>query len=210
MRVLLRRWGITDSRLGAGNPCRRLGQYGLRCEHEKGKLSHVRYYDRPALLRLADVDGASRYAVLGTLDESYGTVELPEGSEQVPIAGLEAAWTGDYIVVWQLPPTRVGAIGPRATDESIRWLRQMVAATPSGLADSGEGQFDALLTAAVRGFQAARGLRPDGVAGSRTLIQLQNAAALPNTPRLMTPALAAAVAAQTVPPLAEATGPGTP
>ncbi len=216
MRVLLRHWGVADPSLGAGNPCRRLGEYGLRCEHERGKLSHLRYYDRPALLRVDDADGAPRYVVLGTLDESSGTLELADGSERVPIAGLEAGWTGDYILVWQLPPTGVGAIGPRGSDESIRWLRQMIAATPNGLADTGEARFDAALADAVRAFQAARGLRLDGIAGSRTLIQIQNAAALPNTPRLMTPSLAAAVAAQPTPaagaPSAagEASGPGTP
>jgi len=213
LRVLLRRWGITIQDLGSGDPCRRLAVLGLRCEREQGKLSHVRFYDRPVLLRVKDAGGDRRYAVLGALDESHAIFDLPDGSERVPLAGIDALWTGDYTVVWQPPPTGTSTIGPGAAEESIRWLRRLLAEVPaSGLTDNGSGRFDAALTAGLRRFQAARGLAPDGIAGPRTLVQLENAVALPDMPHLMTPTLAAEAAAQGAAalPRVPATGAGLP
>ena len=205
LRVLLRRWGIVIKDLGSGDPCGRVAVFGLRCEREQGKLSHVRFYDRPVLMRVKDAGGARRYVVLGALDQSYGTFDLPDGSEQVPIAGIEPVWTGDYTVVWQPPPTGASAIAPGAAEESIRWLRRLLSTVPaSGLTDNGAGRFDAALTAGLRKFQTARGLVPDGIAGPRTLVQLENAVAVPDTPHLMTPTLAAAATAQGAAPVAAA------
>ena len=102
-------------------------------------------------------------------------------------------------MVWQPPPTGATVVGPGAAPESIRWLREMLAKTPeSNVVDSESGAYDGALTAAVRRFQAARGLQADGIAGPRTLIQLQNAASIAGTPRLMESgsAVAAKVAGQ--------------
>lgn len=197
LRVLLRRWGFTIHDLGAGDPCGRVAVLGLRCEREQGKLSHVRFYDRPVLMRVKDAGGARRYVVLGALDESNGTFDLPDGSESIPIAALDAVWTGDYTVVWQPPPTGATEIGPGAAEESIRWLRRTLSQVPgSTLTDNGSGRFDTALTTGLRQFQTARGLVADGIAGPRTLVQLGNAVALPGIPYLMSPTLAAAAAAQ--------------
>ena len=200
LRVLLRRWGFSIQDLGAGDPCGRVAVLGLRCEREQGKLSHVRFYDRPVLLRLKDAGGGRRYVVLGALDETHGTFDLPDGSEAIPIAALDAVWTGDYTVVWQPPPTGATEIGPGAAEESIRWLRRILSQVPgSNLTDNGAGRFDLALTAGLRQFQTSRGLVADGIAGPRTLVQLGNAVALPGIPHLMSPALAAIAAAQVTP-----------
>ncbi|HYN78820.1 MAG TPA: AAA family ATPase, partial [Lamprocystis sp. (in: g-proteobacteria)] len=98
LRVLLRRWGIAVQDLGSGDPCGRVAVFGLRCEREQGKLSHVRFYDRPVLLRVKDADGGRRYAVLGALDETHGTLDLSAGAELVPVSGIESNWSGDYTV----------------------------------------------------------------------------------------------------------------
>ncbi len=197
LRVLLRRWGIAVQDLGFGDPCGRVAVFGLRCEREQGKLSHIRFYDRPVLLRMKDAGGERRYAVLGALDATDATLDLPDGSERVPLAGIELIWNGDYTVVWQAPPTGASVIGPGAAGESVRWLRRLLAQTPGAdSADNGSAQFDVGLAAAVRRFQVSRGLSPDGIAGPRTLVQLNNALTTPGIPRLMSAPLAAAAAAQ--------------
>ena len=189
LRVLLRRWGMEVQDLGGGEPCVRVAAFGLRCERERGKLSNVRYFDRPVLLRLADEGGAPRYAVLGALDATHGTLDLESGaSEQVPVSVIEALWEGDYAVLWQPPPTGAPMIGPGASADSVRWLRRQIAALPnSGLADTASGDFDIRLTNRVKAFQSAQGLAADGIAGPRTLIALHNAIATDGIPRLMPP-----------------------
>ncbi|MGE5154309.1 MAG: peptidoglycan-binding protein, partial [Bdellovibrio bacteriovorus] len=196
LRVLLRRWGIAIEDLGGGDPCARVAALGLRCERERGKLSNVRYFDRPVLLRVGDRYGEPRFAALGRLDLDYATLDLEGGSELVPVAGLESVWTGDYTVLWRPPPTGAPLIGPGASEDSVRWLRRLIAQVPdSGLAYLDSGRFDAPLTGALREFQRAKGLAADGLAGPRTLIQLHNAAGTPGIPRLLPPAAVAATPA---------------
>jgi len=184
--VLLRRWGISVQDLGSGDPCGRVAVFGLRCEREQGKLSHVRFYDRPVLLRVTDQGGSRRYAVLGRLDASNATLDLVEGNRVIPIPDLEAMWTGDYTVVWQPPSTGANVIGGGASTESVQWLRGLLAQIPEGGGiDLNSGVFDQPLSAAVRAFQSSRGLFPDGIAGPRTLVQLHNVLNTPGIPRLM-------------------------
>ena len=187
MQVLIRRWGIDVQDLGGGDPCIRVASLGLRCEREQGRLSHVRYFDRPVLLRVRDQGGAPRFAALGALDASLATLDLADGgSELVPVEGIESVWTGDYIVVWQPPPTGAPLIGPGAAVDSVRWLRRQLAALPgSGLTDTQTGRFDAALESALRQFQASQGLVADGIAGPRTLIALSNSIASVGVPHLL-------------------------
>ena len=188
LRLLLRRWGVETENLPPEDPCAGVAALGLRCEREAGKLSNVRFFDRPALLRVAGPGVEPRFLVLGALDESFGTLDLPGGSELIPVAGLESIWTGDYILVWQPPPIGSPMIGPGSSGESVLWLRRLMAEIPaSGLPASESSYYDRGLTRAVRAFQVSRGLDPDGIAGPRTLIQLHNAVDLPGVPRLMPP-----------------------
>jgi len=186
LRVLLRRWGVMIQDLGGGDPCVRVAVLGLRCERERGKLSNVRYFDRPVLLRVSDQDGQPRYVALGSLDMDYATLDLETGAELVPVAGIEAVWTGDYTVIWQPPPTGASLIAPGASTDSVLWLRRLIAQVPDGgLAYVDSGRFDTALREALKEFQRSRGLATDGIAGPRTLIQLHNSAGTPGIPRLM-------------------------
>lgn len=186
LRVLLRRWGILIQDLGGGDPCARVVPLGLRCEREQGRLSNVRYFDRPVLLRVNGLQGEPRYAVLGRLDQDDATFDLEVGAELVPVADLESLWSGEYRVLWQPPPTGTSLIRPGAGADSVRWLRRVLAQIPgNGLAYVDSDRFDAALAEALREFQRSRGLTEDGIAGPRTLIQLHNAAGTPGIPRLM-------------------------
>lgn len=196
LRVLLRRWGVKIQDLGGGDPCVRVALLGLRCERERGKLSNVRYFDRPVLLRVSDRNGVPQYAALGRLDLEYATLDLESGAELVPVEGLESVWTGDYLVLWQPPPTGAPLIGPGAAPDSVQWLRRLIAKVPEGgLAYEDSGVFDRPLKEALKAFQRSRGLATDGIAGPRTLIQLRNLASASGIPRLMP---GAAVAATTL------------
>jgi general secretion pathway protein A len=196
LRVLLRRWGVMIQDLGGGDPCIRVAVLGLRCERERGKLSNVRYFDRPALLRVSDQNGGPRYAALGSLDLDHATLDLETGPELVPIEGLESVWTGEYTLIWQPPPTGASLIVPGASPDSVLWLRRLLAKVPdNGLANVDSGEFDADLRAALKDFQRSRGLAADGIAGPRTLMQLHNAAGTSGIPRLMPAAVLEATAA---------------
>ena len=74
-------------------------------------------------------------------------------------------------------------IGPGATGEAVRWLRRRLALAagrppPEPLSDV----FDAELAEQLRAFQRDHGLRPDGLAGPRTLALLHDIAPARDTP----------------------------
>jgi general secretion pathway protein A len=182
---VLRRWGIELKELGPGDPCARLSTFGLRCARDRGTWSSLAEFDRPAVIRLHDDDGNEGFAAVSGMDADSVTFDLGDGSERQPTARIADHWTGQYLVIWQPPPVGTSVIGPGSSREAVRWLRKLLSQLPDRpLPDSGSGVFDATLAAAVRQFQSAHGLVPDGVAGPKTLMHLNNIVAMPGIPRL--------------------------
>lgn len=185
MRVLLRRWGLDLRTVGTGDPCTHIRPFGLGCEFEQGRLSHVRFFNLPALLRVADQDGAPRYLVLGALEADTATLDRPDGPARVPVDALEAAWSGDYRLVWQLPPGGATLIRPGTVGEEVRWLRDLVSRVPGlSMLPGPTDRFDVTLESALRAFQASKGLTDDGIAGPRTFMALYQTIGLDGIPRL--------------------------
>lgn len=185
MRVLLRRWGLDLRTVGTGDPCTHIRPFGLGCEFEQGRLSHVRFFNLPALLRVADQDGAPRYLVLGALEADTATLDRSDGPARVPVDALEAAWSGDYRLVWQLPPGGATLIRPGTVGEEVRWLRDLVSRVPGlSMLPGPTDRFDVTLESALRAFQASKGLTDDGIAGPRTFMALYQTIGLDGIPRL--------------------------
>ncbi len=185
MRVLLRRWGVELGDVEGTDPCAKLTTFGLRCEQGVGDWTELRACDRPALLLMFDESGAENYLALGELQGEQATFDVLDGSQQVALSQLDQVWEGDYLLVWQPPPMGSGVIGHSASREAVRWLRKLLSQVPGlGVNDSGSGVFDRGLEDAVRRFQEQQGIAVDGIAGSRTLIRLHNAVAMPGIPRL--------------------------
>jgi general secretion pathway protein A len=185
MKVLLRRWGVALEDLGAGDPCRRVTDFGLVCEPGDGGWRGLLLHDRPALIRLEMEDGERAFAAVGALDEDRITLDLLEGSEPVPIAAVDGHWGGEFLLLWQPPPVGNGVIGPSATGEAVQWLRKLISQVPDlSLEATSSGVYDAALRDAVRRFQEREGLEVDGIAGPKTLIRLHNAVDMPEIPRL--------------------------
>jgi general secretion pathway protein A len=178
---LMNRWGRADAE---GLGCRGIAGEGLDCERGNGRWSDIRLFDRPVALKL-DVDGQERYAVVGGLDDEYALLHRGGEVRRMPIAVLDERWSGDFLLLWQLPPSGVRMIGAGAYGDAVHWLRARLAALPDiGITSPGPARWDRALTEAVRRFQSQQGLISDGIAGPRTLILLSNALADAGVPRL--------------------------
>jgi len=188
MRLLLALWGVNLKDLGPGDPCERLPAYGLRCERDRGTWRELHALDMPALLKLRPERGRGReatYLVLTGLDADSVALAHAEGTHRVPRADLKQILSGSYTVVWQPPPVGAAIISSASRGEPVRWLRKLLSQVPElGVTDTESGTFDAAVGAALRRFQVKYGLHPDGMAGAKTLIQLNNAVGMPGIPKL--------------------------
>jgi general secretion pathway protein A len=189
MGMLLARWGLNLPDLGT-DTCTRLPAYGLRCERDRGTWRQLYALDRPVLLRLQVASGSGLragegYLLLSGMTDDQVILSGPEVRYRMPKARLKRLLTGEYILVWQPPPVGGALIGAGSSGESVRWLRTLLSKIPDlGVRDTESGNFDAALGSALRRFQVKYGLNPDGIAGPKTLVQLNNAAAMPGIPRL--------------------------
>ena len=177
---LIRLWdpGLSVS----GNVCASLKQQGMECYRTEGQLSDLRSMDRPAILTVRDRRNAERHLLVSQLTEDRARVELAQGSVDVALADLSAAWTGDMLLLWRRE-TKPVQLAPGQRGPHILWLRDRLGemmGKPAGAKRS--DRYDDALKEEVRLFQKARGMDADGVVGIRTRIALSDPA--PGTPTL--------------------------
>lgn len=174
---LFSRWGISY-RADTDIPvCRQAVMNGLRCLEDLGSINILRALNRPAILKLIDKNGFAYYAVLTSLNES--TASLRAGGEklEVVIEDIESQWSGDYMLLWKMPPGYEGDMIPGRRNRLVPWLeRQLALIQGNRIEDPGNTVFNAELIGHVKKFQLMNGLVPDGIVGTNTLILLNTAA----------------------------------
>ncbi|MCH2097848.1 MAG: peptidoglycan-binding protein, partial [Pseudomonadales bacterium] len=74
---------------------------------------------------------------------------------------------------WQMPPEYRGPSRRGDNDATSAWLAERLALLGGGRAD-GDGVFDGRLEQRLRAFQIEAGLSPDGIAGPRTWMRLND------------------------------------
>jgi general secretion pathway protein A len=150
----------------------------------QASLGLLRTLDRPGLLLLRDAAGGPpRWAVLAGLTATDVVLAAEGRRWRLPLDELAALWRGDFTTLWQSPagyqrPLAAGATGA-ATDALAQGLARL---RGEPLPAPGQALAGALATR-LAGFQLAQGLKPDGVAGPTTFMQLNRALAVAE-PRL--------------------------
>jgi len=164
--------------------CTQALRQGLECLAQRGSLATLRGYNRPAILTLRS--GAQTHAVVMTrLDNSSAQLLLGQGTLTVPLAALQALWSGDFVLLWKPGSldTRPLSLGMRG--EPVRQLRARLARWQGEPVDKGgSASYDETLQSRVRQFQQRSGLPVDGIAGLQTQAMLDAALPQPGTPVL--------------------------
>jgi len=152
---------------------------GLYCLRGRtGTLDKLFAQGRPALLHLRAPDGASTWALLLGADGVRARVQVDAHTFDVDRLALLRAWNGEYIALWRGPEALTESLTPDGRGPAVDWVHAHLEPKYAGPA-----VLDAAMRAAVREFQAARGLTSDGVIGPATLMAL---AARDAGPRLRT------------------------
>lgn len=181
--AVLDRWQVPTE--VSGIPCNYAPRHGLQCLKQTGTWRDLVRIDRPVVLELWDDGSAPYYGALLAVAGDSARVRVGDQEHTVRTADLDGAWYGTYIVLWRMPPDYNGNLREGSEGYSVAWLRarlegyfQIELAAPRSEA------FDAELHDAVVRFQRQRGLRPDGIVGPATWIELNSVASDADVPTL--------------------------
>jgi general secretion pathway protein A len=181
-RALAPLWQIT---LGDSEPCGLAMKQALACFRNSGGLALIRQLERPVILMLRDDKGAAAYALLTGLQGSQAILQVQGHHYALPLGELSAMWRGDFATLWHTPPAFRSKILPGDKGPVVDWLATQIAHIDQSAPPQGKQVFDAAMQSRVYAFQMAQGLKPDGVVGATTFMQINRAIGLPE-PRLMT------------------------
>jgi general secretion pathway protein A len=177
-----------DVQLGEGDPCQAAQRQKVQCfRSAAGSLAMIRQLDRPGILALHDDrPGAPRpaYALLLGFNPQGAVLRTADGPRTVPLAALARLWRGDFATLWRTPPVYPGKGVDTATGPLADWLSARLAQLPGEAGAAAQGERP--LPARIAAFQVAQGLKPDGLAGPITLMQLNRATGIAE-PRLTMP-----------------------
>jgi len=174
--ALFQLWGASF-KAGPGVPaCQQAEAQGLACLSGKGGLADLRRYNRPALLKLYTEQGAEFYATLTGIDGQHARFSVGGAERIVPIEEIALRWLGDYTLLWRPPPHYQGIIRLGDHGPMVEWLQQSLPKVLGEAEESFKGAvFSEQMAHAVKKFQLASGLQPDGMVGPQTLILLDMA-----------------------------------
>ena len=169
-------WGWQVPASAAGELCQAAQARQLRCFRTSGgTLAQLRRLDRPVLLLLRGDDGPPHLARLLVLDGQRAVLVAGVQPYSLPLDELARLWRGEFTTFWRAPDGYTQLLVPGAQGPAVDALAQGLAAAgqqsapPSGQVLAGE------LAARLSAFQRAQGLKPDGIAGPTTFMQLNRA-----------------------------------
>ena len=172
-RSLATLWGVDAATLGDADPCQAVRAHQLRCfRTSSGTLDLLRQLNRPALLQLHGPGAQVRVARLVGLGSQRAVLATDGQVVSVPVDALARVWRGGFATLWRTPAGYVELLQPGARGPTVDSLAQRLAVVqrapppPPGQALSGA------LADRLAGFQVAQSLRPDGIAGPTTFMQL--------------------------------------
>ena len=158
-------------------PCEQALGQGLQCREEKGSLSSLRQFNKPAVLTLIDGKNGEYHALLTSLQEETAAFTVGNEKRSVGIEEITRGWSGEYLFLWRPPPGYVAELFPGRRGAIVAWLDRQLALVQGRTVNPARSPvYDDRLVKQVKEFQAAAGLEPDGIVGWRTIIHLADAA----------------------------------
>jgi general secretion pathway protein A len=140
-------------------------------------LDALRRIDRPALLTLLALDGAPRPVLIERLEGDAAWLRGlgSQGAVRVPLGELSAQWDRTAYVAWRNSAALPELLARGDRGEPVIWLQQTLAQL-GYFSGAASGEFDSETARAVRAFQRASALTPDGAVGPYTQLLLYRAA----------------------------------
>jgi general secretion pathway protein A len=188
-----------------GDPCTAAHNQQLECwDSANSNIGLLRLLDRPGILRLYGLNNAQDgskplnappsekpvYALLTGLTDQTATLRIGGVNKTVTLGSLSRLWRGSFATFWRAPPGYSGQVVDANTGELSTWVSAKLASLsdpnqPVENRVAGGNAWRVKLSA----FQISQGLKPDGLAGPTTFMQLNRATGV-DEPRLRSEPLA--------------------
>ena len=167
------------------DPCVAAQRQQVPCFKTASTLAQIRQLGRPGILTLQVGDDKPVYAVLVGLTAQAATLRIGGVLQTAPLVVLAQWWRGDFATFWRAPEGYRNVLADGSTGPVVDRLAADLARLRGDPPPAPAQRFDAALRGKVFAFQLAQGLRPDGIAGPTTFMQLNRATGV-DEPRLLT------------------------
>jgi general secretion pathway protein A len=164
--------------LEPGDPCVAAAKSQVQCYRSASStLALIRQIGRPGILTLYDDENRPFFALLTGLTEGGATLRMGGTEQSVALLSLAGLWRGEFATFWRAPPGYSNPITDGSSRSTAQWLGAQFDSLEAAALPATRPASRAALTlkARVLAFQIAHGLRPDGLAGPTTLMQLNRA-----------------------------------
>jgi general secretion pathway protein A len=170
---LLELWRVSYDPRENPRVCSFAETHALRCAFLLPEFDELSHLNRPAVLSLFNPQGQKYHVTLVSLQDDLAQLKLVGRMHWVRLDDLRLWLDGQGTVVWRRPDGYTGLLEPGDTGPMVAWLDEQLAKIQGRppLAQPPEF-YDESLVRQVRRFQSSRGLRPDGIVGPRTVIQI--------------------------------------
>jgi general secretion pathway protein A len=157
----------------------------LHCLNDMAKWEELLKLNRPVILEFTLPSAEKRYALLTGVSKDQALIHA-DNDLSFPVNEVLQFWTGNFLLPWQTPRPKMTSIKPGELSTNVVWLRQQLNVALGKATSSKQPLlFDDNLKNQLTSFQHQQNLSPDGVAGARTLIQLDNLTGGVNSPHLL-------------------------
>ena len=165
------------------DPCRSLQAQQVACARMTTTLAVMRQLDRPGIVTLRDGNGQPSYALLTSLTADSATVQVGTQPMRMSLGMLAVMWGGEFATLWRTPTDYREPLSDGGTGPVVDALATQLAAWAGEPVPARGRAVDAALKVRVAAFQRAQGLKPDGIAGPTTFMQLNRISGV-DEPRL--------------------------
>ena len=183
LRALAPMWQITLTE--DGDPCYLAQKQQLACFRNSGGLALIKQLERPVVLLMHDAKEQPIYALLTGLKGQAAELQIEGKHYLLPLFALSTMWRGDFVTFWHAPPSYHSKVLPGQSGPVVDWLATQMARIDKGPEPVNKQVFDTALQSRVYAFQMTQGLKPDGVVGATTFMQINRAIGI-SEPRLQT------------------------
>ncbi len=151
--------------------CQAAQQQDLACYQQQGNWYSIMWLNYPAVVYLQDAQANVFYGVIVERQVEQILLQLGEQQFWVNKDWFDRHFSGTFEILWQPDGVLPREIGQSSSLAQVQWLENSLASVNKRRARL-LTQFDGELEQQLMQFQRQHGLKPDGIAGNQTLVQL--------------------------------------